>query len=282
VISDADPHFLRTTFDDSPELYDRSRAVAPQQLFDDLIALAKLEPGARLLEIGCGTGQATLPLAERGFEIVAIEPGASLADLARRKLAPFPCVNIVVSSFEQWNPLGARFDGVVAFNSFHWIDPDRRFAKPAEVPREGGALAVVGMRFVVHDHADAVWMALQEDYEEVAGVVEPRTHVDAVKDRSAEFEASGYFRNVTARRYLWDISFDADSYIGLLQTSSWHRRLDDDVRAKLFERIHDRVRAQAEQTITPTMCAALYVAENGAGSDFDLPRLSHERPRRSP
>lgn len=260
-IGDADPQFLRATFDDSPELYDRARPVPPQQLFDDLVALAQLGPGARLLEIGCGTGQATLPLAQRGFEIVGIELGERLADFARQKLAPFPRVKIVASSFEQWIPTGHPFDAVVAFNSFHWIDPELRFARSAELLREGGALAVVGMRFVVHDHADTVWMALQEDYEAVAGLGEPRIHVDAVKDRSPEFEASGYFRNVTVRRCLWDVTFDADSYIALLHTSSWHRRLDDEFRAELFERIHQRIRAQAEPTIAPTMAAVLYVAE---------------------
>jgi SAM-dependent methyltransferase len=131
-IRNADPHFLRTTFDDSPEFYDRARPVPPEQLFDDLVALAQLEPGARLLEIGCGTGQATLPLADRGFEIVGIELGERLADFARRKLAPFPRVKIVASSFEQWNPTGDHFDAVVAFNSFHWIDPELRFARSAQ------------------------------------------------------------------------------------------------------------------------------------------------------
>jgi SAM-dependent methyltransferase len=261
AVGDADPHFLRATFDDSPELYDRSRAVPPPSLFDDLITLARLEPGARLVEVGCGTGQATLALAERGYEIVGIELGESLASFTRRKLTPFPRVTIVTSSFEEWNPTGEPFDAVVAFNSFHWIDPALRYAKTAEVLRDGGALAVVGMRFVVHDEADPVWMALQDDYEAVAGLHEPRIHTDAVKDRSAEFETSGYFRNVSVRQYRWDITFGADDYIALLSTSSWHRRLDDAVRRTLFERIHRRIDARAEQTISPTMAAVLYVAE---------------------
>jgi SAM-dependent methyltransferase len=261
VISDADPHFLRASFEGSPECYERARPVAPPQVFDDLVTLARLEPGARLVEIGCGTGQATVPLAERGFEIVGIELGEHLGELAKCNLAPFPRVEVINFSFEEWNPVGKRFDAVVAFNSFHWVDPELRFAKSAAVLREGGALAVVGMRFLVHDDADPVWMQLQEDYEAVAGLSEPRIHVDAVKDRSAEFEASGYFRNVRLRHYLWDITFDADAYISLLRTSSWHRRLDEDARRKLFERIDHRIRSRPVQTITPTMGAVLYVAE---------------------
>ena len=77
-----DPHVLRVTFDRAAELYDRARPVAPPEVFDDLVSLCGLEPGSRLLEIGCGTGQATLPLAERGFAVTAIELGA--ADGGRR------------------------------------------------------------------------------------------------------------------------------------------------------------------------------------------------------
>src|SRR5919197_3701356 len=153
-VGGTDPHVLRATFDESPELYARARPAAPPQVFDDLVALAQLEPAARLVEIGCGTGQATLPLAERGLAIVGVELGEGLASVARRKLAPFPRVEIVTSSFERWDPRGETFDAVVAFNSFHWVDPEVRFAKPAAILRDGGALAVVGMHFVTHADAD--------------------------------------------------------------------------------------------------------------------------------
>ena len=72
-------------------------------MFDDLVTLAGLEPGSRVLEIGCGTGQATRPLAGRGFEITAVELGAQMADVARRNLARFPKVKVVTASFEDWD-----------------------------------------------------------------------------------------------------------------------------------------------------------------------------------
>ena len=59
-------------FEQVPELYDRARPVYPPDVFDDVVTLAGLGEGARVLEIGCGTGQATLPLAERGFEVTCI------------------------------------------------------------------------------------------------------------------------------------------------------------------------------------------------------------------
>lgn len=75
---------LRATFDEAAELYDRGRPGYPEQLFDDLAELARLRPGSRVLEIGCGTGQATAPLAKRGCEVVAVELGAGMAAVARK------------------------------------------------------------------------------------------------------------------------------------------------------------------------------------------------------
>ena len=89
LLSEADRQKLRTTFDEDAELYDKARPHYPQQLFDDLVHLASLKPGARLLEIGCGTGRATVPLARIGFGILGVELGENLAAIARRNSRRF-------------------------------------------------------------------------------------------------------------------------------------------------------------------------------------------------
>jgi SAM-dependent methyltransferase len=80
---------LRGGFDADAEAYDRTRPVCPDVLFDDLVRLARLGRGDRVVEIGCGTGQATVPLASRGLAVTAVELGAALADLARHRVAGF-------------------------------------------------------------------------------------------------------------------------------------------------------------------------------------------------
>jgi len=70
---------LRAGFDRAAEDYQRTRPVCPPQLFDDLVRLAGLEAGDRVIEIGCGTGQATVPLAGRGLAVTAVELGPELA-----------------------------------------------------------------------------------------------------------------------------------------------------------------------------------------------------------
>ena len=57
-------HRLRQTFEEVPELYDRARPAYPTELFDDLVSLGRIPDGGRILELGCGTGKATLSLAQ--------------------------------------------------------------------------------------------------------------------------------------------------------------------------------------------------------------------------
>jgi cyclopropane fatty-acyl-phospholipid synthase-like methyltransferase len=48
------------TFDSSADVCETARPEYPEELFDDLIELAGLDPGDRLLEIGCATGKEPL------------------------------------------------------------------------------------------------------------------------------------------------------------------------------------------------------------------------------
>lgn len=106
----ADRERLRATFTEDAELYHRVRPGYPEGLFDDLVMLAALPRRGRVLEIGCGTGQATLPMAARGYPITAVELGPEMAALARRHLTAYPEVAIHTSAFEAW-PIDRDFGG---------------------------------------------------------------------------------------------------------------------------------------------------------------------------
>ena len=134
---------LRRTFDTAAERYDRVRPIYEAQIFDDLAALAGLDSRSRILEIGCGTGQATVALAQRGYRITAVELGARLAEIARRNLADYRDVEVTVAAFEEWPLAEQQFDAVVSANAFHWINRVVRVPKAAEALRSGGSLAVI-------------------------------------------------------------------------------------------------------------------------------------------
>ena len=94
----------RNVFDEVPELYDEVRPGYPEQLFEDIVSLSGIPSGGRILEIGCGTGQATLPFAERGYHILCLEIGKNLAVRARSNLRDYPNVEVKTVSFEDWEP----------------------------------------------------------------------------------------------------------------------------------------------------------------------------------
>ena len=101
---------LKATCDEEALLYHEARPGYPEALFEDVLSLPGIPPEGRILEIGCGTGQATVPFARRGFSILCIELGANLAAVAQRNLAPFPKVQIVSANFESWAGEEGGFD----------------------------------------------------------------------------------------------------------------------------------------------------------------------------
>jgi SAM-dependent methyltransferase len=251
-----DERFLRTTFDTVAELYDRARPAYPDELIDDLVVLTGLGPRSRILEIGCGTGKATLPLAGRGFRITCVELGASLTAVAQRKLALFPGVHIVNADFETWRPDRA-YDAAIAFTAFHWLPHDVRYVKAAEVLDDGGALAVTMVHHVLPADADPFFVEVQADYEAVSPGGEPPGRPEAVEGFGAEMEASGLFRHVAERRYLWDVEYGADEYLDVISTYSPNIAMDSARRARLFDLIRTRM---GDRRVRKTYLATLDVA----------------------
>jgi predicted O-methyltransferase YrrM len=132
---------LRATFDSAADLYHQARPDYPEPLYDTLVQAAGLRVGDQLLEIGCATGKATIPLARR-FRITCIEIGSALTAAARSNLADFRHVEIIESAFETWSPQPARqFDLVFAATAWHWLDPATRYQRAWQLLRSGGHLA---------------------------------------------------------------------------------------------------------------------------------------------
>ncbi len=252
---------LRTTFGSVAELYDRARPKPPAAVLDDLAELARLEPGSRVLEIGPGTGQATVELARRGYAVTAVELSAELAEVARRNLADHPEARIEAADFEEWEPGDAGFDAIAVFNAFHWIAPEVRYAKSARLLRPAGALGVVADPHVLLAEDDPFWSEVQDDYDAVVPHPDnrPPPAPEEVEGWGPEFRASGVFDAVEDRRHLLSSTYDADSYVALLGTFSDNLDLPEEQRHELFRRIHARIAAQPGGTVTKHRLVVLTV-----------------------
>jgi SAM-dependent methyltransferase len=257
-----DRELLRSTFDQAAELYDQARPGYPAGLFDDLAELTGIGPGSRVLEIGPGTGQATLPLAERGCQVVAVELGRDLAAVARRNLAGFPSVEVVTAAFEEWPLPTAPFDLVLAATAFHWIDPAVRADKAAGALRTGGSLATITTHHVAGGD-ESFFAEVQDCYVRW----DPDTPVALSLKPASDIPSSHYgldrsdrFGPGTLRRYEWDRSYTTDSYRELLLTYSGHRALEPNAQENLLSCIAQLIDAGYDGQITKRYLTELRVA----------------------
>ena len=261
----------RFTFDEIGDLYDRYRPGYPEDLFEDLLALSGISAGDRILEIGCGTGQATEPLARRGYAMSCLEPGPRLAAIARKNLAAFSGVDVQCETFESWRCEAAAFGLVFSAQAFHWLSPELRFARSAEALRPGGSLAVIGNAVMVDrsphgDSGGALREALDDAYARYAPSINgpPVTAWYAEQGPVPElFSNSGCFESVVARRYPWSHHYDTSDYLGLMETHSDHRLLPAEQR----ERLHAAIARALERSggsIEVFYEANLYVAKLAA------------------
>jgi SAM-dependent methyltransferase len=248
----------KRSFDQRARLYDRARPSYPEELFDDLVRLSGLAPDARILEIGPGTGQATLPLARRGFAILGLELGKHMADLARRNLRQYPKVEIRNVAFEDWTPEPETFDLVLAATAFHWIPGRIAWPRCAKILRPGGQLALLwnfpdNPAHGIHEELRAVYQRLWPEHKPYAP---PAARIER---QSRKVVSSGRFGPVLVRRYPWQRESTTQEYIDQLRTQSNHAILAPECRAKLFRAIRGVIDRHGGR-ITRPVVAVLFLA----------------------
>lgn len=245
----------------------------PAEIFEDLARIAELDKGARVLEIGPGTGQATLPLAEREYDVTAIEIGANLAGLARQKLAGFPNVRINVAAFEDWPLPQQPFDAVVSASAFHWLDPNVVASKVAAALRPGGSLAIVGTHHVDGGTAQ-FFVDAQHCYERwtqaPSGFRLPKV-ADVPLRESLEVVRSEAFDPAVFRRYEWEHEYSADDYLDLQSTYSEIRALEEHRRKNLLECLGGLIKGRYGGTVRKRYLNQLMIARRRAFAPRQAP-----------
>jgi SAM-dependent methyltransferase len=232
----------RLSFGRAAELYDRRRPSYPTELVDDVIALAGGTP-LRALEIGAGTGKATVLFAQRGVTIDAVEPSPGMAATLRANLAQHPNVTVVEREFESLDRPEEPYGLLYSAQAWHWIDPARRYELARGALGRGGVLAAFWNR----DEWDGnpLQDALDDVYRTLAPELftdgRPRTGgnrgsaVPAVWE--AEIAGAEGFAGAEVRLYPWRAAYTAREYAELLATHSDHAVLHPDRRAKLLDAV---------------------------------------------
>jgi SAM-dependent methyltransferase len=237
----------RFTFDQVASVYHKARPAYPDALIDDVVSYADLKPNDRIFEVGCGTGQATKSFAERGFPILATDPGSEMLRSARESLAHFSNVEFLETTFEAWPTDRAAFRLIIAAQSWHWVSPEVRFSKAAEALSCDGSLAVFG--HVPVGLPPPVLDQFKEIYLRRIGKWGPPPEAWYLPNGPFKewFSASGLFEPVEHRRYAWKWRHTASSYVDFLRTKSDHRMMEATKRAELLADIAQAIDSHGGQ-----------------------------------
>jgi SAM-dependent methyltransferase len=247
----------RLVFGEVADLYDRHRPTYPDRLIDDLVALARLDGSQAVLEVGAGTGKATLMFAARGIPVVAVEPSAEMAAVARRNCSAYTDIEIVQSDFEQWSPGARRFPLLFSAQAWHWVQPAAGYANARRALSRRGILAAFWNRVAWgrSDLREPLLVAYRQIVPELAADGHILHPANLSPDRDANWEgdiaAVRGLADAEIRYYEWDQDYSAADYVGLLATVSEIRLLDEPRRIGLFAAVTAAIDARGEPLTLP-------------------------------
>jgi len=252
------------SFDKMAILYDKVRPSYPNQLIKDIINKTKITLNDRLLEIGAGTGKATIQFAKRGFYIDCIEMGQNLVDILKFNCYNYPNVKVDVSTFEQWESKDNKaYDLIYSAQAFHWIDKKIKYKKSHGLLNENGHLALFWYQnsdetSEVTDEINSMIKNNIPDFFD--NEVDKTSFFENRELRKLEIIDSGLFNNLEIIDYTIENSLDAETYIQSLNTYSRFAILSDELKKKLNEEIL-RILNNYGGYINSKIAYSLYLAE---------------------
>ena len=182
------------SFESVAQEYERHRPDYPAEAVAWAAERFDLRSGARVLDVGAGTGKLTRGLVAAGFDVVAVEPGGAMLDELRLAV---PAAEAHEAPAEAIPLPDASVDAAFAGQAFHWFDRERALPELQRVVRPGGGLALLWNWWDERDPfqkelGELVGYAGHEPYreEELPGVPwfreVGRTVVETVMDSSPE------------------------------------------------------------------------------------------------
>ncbi|MCA2211404.1 class I SAM-dependent methyltransferase [Jidongwangia harbinensis] len=222
--------------------YDRVRPAYPAALVDDVLDYAgSAVRGRRALEVGAGTGRATVAFAAREVPIVAVEPDAAMADVLTRRIDGMRGVEVVRSTFEDFRP-AERFGLLLSAEAWHWTEPSSRWARAAGALADTAALALIWNNERVDDPARRAAM-LRVFADHAPSVVirdEPVVPDDVWRQwPGEELSRRSEFRDLASRHYRVRRTVSKAAYLGLTRTRSQFRMLPAPTRRDLLAALSD-------------------------------------------
>lgn len=236
-------HELQQMYSGVADLYHNYRPGYPDDLVEEAFQQCKLlknKAKAKVLELGCGPGTLTLTLAQRGWDIVALDPGVGMIEKARHVCKDYPNVQFLQTTFKEYTS-DDKFDAIIAATSMHWVlaesDKEKIIEKLSNNLHEDGSL-ILFWNFPPEpsdELLDKVADALNHPKPFHFSNGSFAAHRERMREHTLEpLENSVYFSPFETSIRTIDENVPLESYINFLQTMSNYIAMDDDEREMIL------------------------------------------------
>lgn len=229
---------LRLKFNEDEANYDKWRPSYVPELFEEIIQYSRINEMKHALEIGIGTGQASLPFLQTKCKLTAIEIGEKLAEYSRKKFASFNNFEVVNIDFESFHADNDTFDLLYSATAFHWIPEEIGYAKVFKLLKSGGVLALFWNHPFVNRTDDLLHLEIRKVYNKFRPSDKQPIEFDKTECTKIVEIINHYgFTNCYSKLFFQTRTFTAEGYIALLNTYSDHRALPENVKIGLENEI---------------------------------------------
>ncbi|MBP3919313.1 MAG: class I SAM-dependent methyltransferase [Clostridia bacterium] len=238
---------LEGTFDTVAASYEKFRPGYVDALYRAIFDYIPITAQSRVVEVGIGGGQATLPILQTGCTLTAVEYGENFSARCREKFREYPKFSVITGKFEDVIVDTQSYDLVFSASAFHWIPEEIGYPKVFSMLRSGGAFA----RFANHPFQDKGRPELCCEIERLYGIYyypfwgKKQTplveYSEADAAARAEIAAKYGFDDIRYMLFYRTRTFTAAEYVMLLGTYSDHIAMTETIRREFFSEIEQAI-----------------------------------------
>ena len=238
---------LGGTFDTAVSLYEKMRPGYVGDIYKAIFDYVHIDETSRVVEVGSGSGQATLPVLQTGCSLTAVEYGENFSDLLRDKFSDYEKFSVVTGKFEDVALDNDSYDLVFSATAFHWVPEDIGYPKVFSILKEGGAFARFANRPQISADDPELLREIDEIYDghynKYYGVRSgTRKWFTEESARAIADIPAGYgFTDIRYHLFRRDRVFTAAEYVQLLGTYSDHIAIEESERKIFFAKIEDAI-----------------------------------------
>ena len=238
---------LEWTFDTVASKYEKLRPGYTKEVYERIFSYKPIDASSKVVEVGIGGGQATLPILQTGCNLTAVEYGENFSKLCEKKFEAYKNFSVITDKFENVTFTNDSVDMVYSASAFHWVPEEIGYSKVYAMLKSGGVFA----RFANHPHRDKGNTALSEEIEKLYAEYYCKFYGKENKPGKEYGEEQARERARIAGKYGFvDIeyalfyrtrTFTAKEYIELLGTYSDHIAIEEKIRTEFFSKIEETI-----------------------------------------